>query len=87
MLCPVQASLLLEAESFAGRIQGGAESWSEQMETLLTEELDGRLRAHRPRGGRIEEEVSNEQPHTGMHVCAASLYTATGVKWLSQLKP
>jgi hypothetical protein len=52
------------------------------METLLTEELDGRLRAHRPRGGRIEEEVSNEQPHTGMHVCAASLYTATGVKWL-----
>lgn len=53
----LQASLLLEAESFAGRVQGSAESWAEQMETLLTEELDGRLRAHRPRAGRIEEEV------------------------------
>lgn len=53
----LQASLLLEAESFAGRVQSSAESWAEQMETLLTEELDGRLRAHRPRAGRIEEEV------------------------------
>lgn len=49
--------MLLEAESFAGRVQGGAESWAEQMEVLLTEELDGRIRAHRPRAGRIEEEV------------------------------
>lgn len=54
----MQVSLLLEAETFAGRVQGGAESWADQMETLLTEELDGRLRAHRPRAGRIEEEVS-----------------------------
>lgn len=54
---PAQASMLLEAESFAGRVQGGAESWAEQMEVLLTEELDGRIRAHRPRAGRIEEEV------------------------------
>lgn len=60
MLCPMQTLLLLEAESFGGRVQGGAESWAEQMETLLTEELDGRLRAHRPRAGRIEEEVSSQ---------------------------
>jgi hypothetical protein len=52
-----QASLLLEADSFAAWVQGGAESWAEEMEALLTEELDGRLRAHRPRAGRIEEEV------------------------------
>ena len=52
--------MLQEAESFAGRCQGGAESWAEQMEVLLTEELDGRLRAHRPRAGKLEEEVSRE---------------------------
>jgi hypothetical protein len=63
--------MLLEAEAFAGRVQGGAESWAEQMEVLLTEELDGRIRAHRPRAGRIEEEVGagslNAQNSTMSH--------------------
>jgi len=56
----VQVAMLQEAETFAARCQGGAESWAEQMETLLTEELDARLRAHRPRAGRIEEEVGRK---------------------------
>jgi hypothetical protein len=38
------------------------------METLLTEELDGRLRAHRTRAGRIEEEVGSEPLLEGMHM-------------------
>lgn len=52
-----QVSLVSEMEMFAARCQGSAEAWAEQLEGVATEELDGRLRAHRPRAGRIEEEV------------------------------
>jgi hypothetical protein len=44
-------------ESFGSRSTGAADAWAESVEGMLTEELDGRLRAHRPRAGRIEEEV------------------------------
>jgi hypothetical protein len=71
----LQASLLLEADSFAARVKGGAESWAEEMEALLTEELDGRLRAHRPRAGRIEEEVRLCIGRLGwtVHACCGAL--------------
>lgn len=63
--------MLQEAESFAGRCQGRVEAWAEQMETLLTEELDGRLRAHRPRAGRLEEEVGGLDFHTNSNALQA----------------
>ncbi|KAF6266701.1 hypothetical protein COO60DRAFT_9929 [Scenedesmus sp. NREL 46B-D3] len=53
----LQVSLLRDMESFGSRSVGTAETWAESVEGMLTEELDGRLRAHRPRAGRIEEEV------------------------------
>jgi hypothetical protein len=53
----VQVALLSEMASFGSRSTGTADTWAESVEGMLTEELDGRLRAHRPRAGRIEEEV------------------------------
>jgi hypothetical protein len=53
----VQVALLSEMESFGSRSTGTADTWAESIEGMLTEELDGRLRAHRPRAGRIVEEV------------------------------
>eukprot|EP00775_Hariotina_reticulata_P013720 gene13720-13842_t len=50
-------SLLAEMEESRARSQGSAEAWSQQVETVITQELDSRLRAHRPRAGRLEEEV------------------------------
>eukprot|EP00879_Flechtneria_rotunda_P019320 GHRR01020292.1.p1 GENE.GHRR01020292.1~~GHRR01020292.1.p1 ORF type:complete len:636 (+),score=277.52 GHRR01020292.1:2203-4110(+) len=55
----IQVALLSDRETFAARNQGAAESWSEQVEHMLTEELDNHLRSHRPRAGRIEEEVTD----------------------------
>lgn len=49
-------------ESYSGRVQGSADTWAESVEDMLTEELDSRLRAHRPRAGRIEEEVGHGTP-------------------------
>jgi hypothetical protein len=52
---PLQEALLSYSELFAARAEGVAAEWAEQQEAALTEELDSRLRAHRPRAGRVEE--------------------------------
>ena len=49
--------LLEEMESHANRTAGAAEVWASEQEDAFTEALDGQLRSHRPRAGRVEEEV------------------------------
>lgn len=56
----VQVALLGEMESYTRQVQGCAGEWCESVEQMLTEELDSRLRAHRPRAGVIEEEVRRQ---------------------------
>lgn len=53
----LQVGMLSEMEQFAARTHTTAESWSSERESNFTERLDGQLRSHRPRAGRIEEEV------------------------------
>jgi hypothetical protein len=52
-----QCALLLEARDACLRASGAAETWSDSVQAALTQELDCRLRWHRPRAGRIEEEA------------------------------
>ncbi len=52
-----QAGMLGEMELFAARSQSTAESWASEREAAFTETLDAQLRRHRPRAGRVEEEV------------------------------
>jgi hypothetical protein len=58
-----QGSLLCEMEESRARSQGAVEAWAQQVEAVITQELDGRLRAHRPRAGRLEEEVRPGRRH------------------------
>jgi hypothetical protein len=52
-----QVELLEEMESHSNRTMGAAEVWASEQEDAFTEALDGQLRSHRPRAGRVEEEV------------------------------
>jgi hypothetical protein len=53
----LQASVLHHALELARRSGAAAEVWASELVTGLTAELDQRLRGHRPRAGRVEEEV------------------------------
>jgi hypothetical protein len=52
-----QEPLLRHALELARRSEGAAEAWAAELAAGLTAELDQRLRGHRPRAGRVEEEV------------------------------
>ncbi|GIL62977.1 hypothetical protein Vafri_17149, partial [Volvox africanus] len=53
----VQAGMLSDMMTFNQRTVEAADSWAAEREVSLTQELDSWLRHHRPRAGRIEEEV------------------------------
>ncbi|KAG1660824.1 hypothetical protein FOA52_010249 [Chlamydomonas sp. UWO 241] len=53
----LQVGMLKDMCEFSNRVTSAAFDWAQGRETGLTEELDARLRSHRPRAGRIEEET------------------------------
>ncbi|KAK9817997.1 hypothetical protein WJX72_005556 [[Myrmecia] bisecta] len=57
LLSAIRLAFLEEMDAFAEATCQDAASWANDQEVAETEALDARLRSHRPRAGRVEEET------------------------------